>query len=318
MLRQQDSHTGSAPRPTATPLASYQPAPLPPEASPPVRRTSPRSSSACHSSTSRSARTVGVRLAVFGEDGTHHVDDRLVDAGHGGGHRIPNPARDHAAHHLVGASPQCEARPLVHGRRDQTLNRRSVSRSASSSRSAKSAMSASVVVPSTLTTAAATSAESRRSRAPATALDIWCSAAMRAQQTPDAGITRDTLRRHGFRRGGQQHESGQESFRPTAFEGQLRGHLTPTLSDLAEHHGVRHEGAVEDHLVEMVRTVHRDDRADVDSGAAQVDDELTESGVPVLGIHRTSAASTMNAGVVGADVHTFGAVTDQPPSTRSA
>ena len=38
-------------------------------------------------------------------------------------------------------------------------------------------------------------------------------------------------------------------------------------ADLAEHHGVGNEYVVEDHLVEVVRAVHRDDRADLDARA---------------------------------------------------
>ncbi len=69
----------------------------------------------------------------------------------------------------------------------------------------------------------------------------------------------------------------------------------------------------------MVRAVHRDDGADLDAGAAQVDDELAEAGVPVLRVHRRGADQRdERMRQVRPDVQTLVPDSDQPPSTRSA
>ncbi|MCQ0013742.1 hypothetical protein LUX39_08015 [Actinomadura madurae] len=93
----------------------------------------------------------------------------------------------------------------------------------------------------------------------------------------------------GARGGHQFFQKGldrQETLRTAALEGELGRDLPPAVPDLAEHHRIRHVDPAEMHLVEVVLTVERDDRTALDALRAQVDDELAEPGVPVLGVQR--------------------------------
>ena len=72
------------------------------------------------------------------------------------------------------------------------------------------------------------------------------------------------------------------ALRPAALVGQFARHLVPAIADLAHHHRVGHEDAIERDLVEIMLVGEVHDRPHGDPRRGEIDQELADAGVAVL------------------------------------
>ena len=81
----------------------------------------------------------------------------------------------------------------------------------------------------------------------------------------------------------QQHHAGEEPFGSGAFVGEFRGHLRPALPLRADQRVVRQQRVVEHDFVEVLVTGEIRDRAYFDARKRQVDQELCQTQLALVG-----------------------------------
>ena len=129
----------------------------------------------------------------------------------------------------------------------------------------------------------------------ATSVDGACDRKREVAQCPEArGRRTDQLGELGVDGGGigfaqvlLEHEVGrQPAVRSAPFERQLAADLRPAHPDGADDVGVGHEHLGEDHLVEVRGAVEEGNGIDGHAGAAQVDQQLAQPRMAVVGVTR--------------------------------